>query len=65
MRQKIFPDIFQISKYAILNTWKKLWAKKLSQVFFRFVSMIFKIFEKTILAKKVVLGIFGLVSMVF
>ena len=43
---KICHKYFQIRPYAFSNIWKRLWAKELSQVFLRFVSMLFEVFKK-------------------
>ena len=32
---------FQIYKYAFIDTWKRVWPNKVSQVVFRLISMLF------------------------
>ena len=57
MSKKIVLGFFKICKYAFLNIWKRLWAKKLFQVFLKFVNILFLIFQKGY-KQKIVLGFF-------
>ena len=46
INEKIGLGLFKICKYAFFDIWKKVEAKKLGEVFLRFVSILFFIFQK-------------------
>ena len=46
MRKKNVPGLFEIAKYAFSNIWKRVWAKKLFQVFSDSEVCLFKYLKK-------------------